>query len=73
VKKCTEFVVEDDATLDRLADLGYEVFIGAGDRTWRDRGGAFGLQAVFLFDRLQIKLEELNPKIPLAAFPVVLD
>src|SRR6266571_1417522 len=64
MSKLTESVVED-AALDWLRELGYEVLSGlviAPDEPAAERAD---YKQVFLFDLLQTKLEDLNPKIPL--------
>src|SRR6266699_4788349 len=60
----TESVVEQ-CSLDWLKGLGYEILSGltiAPDEPAAERSD---YKQVFLFDRLQTKLEDLNPKIPL--------
>ena len=62
--KLTETIVEE-AALDWLKGLGYEALSGlviAPGETASERSDH---KQVFLFDRLQTKLEDLNPKIPL--------
>jgi len=70
VKQLTEVVVEQ-AALDWLGGLGYETLSGlaiAPDETAAERAD---YKQVFLFDRLQTKLEDLNPTIPLEVLPEV--
>jgi len=59
-----ESVVED-AALDWLAALGYEVLSGPAIAPGELSAERPDYKQVFLFDRLQTKLEDLNPKIPL--------
>jgi type I restriction enzyme R subunit len=59
-----ESVVED-AALDWLNGLGYEVLSGLMIAPGEPAAERSDYKQVFLFDRLQTKLEDLNPKIPL--------
>ena len=61
--KLTESVVED-AALDWLKGLGYEVLSGLAIAPGEPAAERTDYKQVFLFDRLQTKLEGLNPKIP---------
>jgi type I site-specific restriction-modification system R (restriction) subunit len=63
-KGITESVVED-AALDWLGELGYEVLSGLAIAPGEPAAERVDYKQVFLFDRLQTKLEDLNPKIPL--------
>ncbi|HYG24683.1 MAG TPA: hypothetical protein VEH04_18060 [Verrucomicrobiae bacterium] len=69
--KLTETIVEQ-ATRDWLTGLGYEVLSGLTIAPGEAAAERTDYKQVFLFERLQSKLAALNPKIPLAAFPVVL-
>ena len=62
--KLTESVVEE-AALDWLKELGYEVLSGLAIAPGEPAEERPDYKQVFLFDRLQTKLEDLNPKIPL--------
>lgn len=62
--KLTESVVED-AALEWLGGLGYEVLSGLVIAPGEPAAERSDYKQVFLFDRLQTKLEDLNPKIPL--------
>jgi type I restriction enzyme R subunit len=62
--KLTESIVEE-AALDWLGDLGYEVLSGLTIAPGEPAAERSDYKQVFLFDRLQTKLEDLNPKIPL--------
>ena len=62
--KLTESVVED-AALDWLKGLGYEVLSGLAIAPGEPAAERADYKQVFLFDRLQTKLEDLNPQIPL--------
>ena len=59
-----ESVVEQ-AALDWLRGLGYEVASGLEIAPGEPAAERADYKQVFLFDRLQTKLEDLNPKIPL--------
>jgi type I restriction enzyme R subunit len=59
-----ESVVEN-AALDWLRGLGYEVLSGLAIAPGEPAAERADYKQVFLFDRLQTKLEDLNPKIPL--------
>jgi type I restriction enzyme R subunit len=61
--KVTESVVEQ-AALDWLDSLGYEVLSGLAIAPGEPAAERSDYKQVFLFDRLQTKLEDLNPKIP---------
>ena len=61
--KLTESVVED-AALDWLKGLGYEVLSGLAIAPGEPAAERADYKQVFLFDRLQTKLADLNPKIP---------
>ena len=61
--KISESVVED-AALDWLGGLGYEVLSGLAIAPGEPAAERADYKQVFLFDRLQTKLEDLNPKIP---------
>jgi type I restriction enzyme, R subunit len=61
--KLTESVVEE-AALDWLKGLGYEVLSGLAIAPGEPAAERSDYKQVFLFDRLQAKLEDLNPKIP---------
>ena len=63
-KGITESVVED-AALDWLRELGYEILSGLVIAPGETAAERADYKQVFLFDRLQTKLEDLNPKIPL--------
>src|SRR5437762_7867793 len=60
----TESVVEQ-AALDWLRGLGYEVLSGLAIAPGEQAAEREDYKQVFLFDRLQTKLQDLNPKIPL--------
>ncbi len=62
--RLTESVVED-AALDWLGGLGYEVLSGLAIAPGEPAAERSDYKQVFLFDRLQTKLEDLNPQIPL--------
>ena len=62
--KLTESIVED-AALDWLKGLGYEILSGLVIAPGETAAERADYKQVFLFDRLQTKLEDLNPKIPL--------
>jgi type I restriction enzyme R subunit len=62
--RITESVVEQ-AALDWLGGLGYEVLSGLAIAPGEPAAERADYKQVFLFDRLQTKLEDLNPKIPL--------
>jgi type I restriction enzyme R subunit len=62
--RITESVVED-AALDWLKELGYEVLSGLVIAPGETAAERSDYKQVFLFDRLQTKLKDLNPKIPL--------
>jgi len=62
--RLNESVVED-AALDWLRGLGYEVLSGLAIAPGEPAAERADYKQVFLFDRLQTKLEDLNPKIPL--------
>jgi len=59
-----ESVVED-AALDWLNGLGYEILSGLAIAPGESAAERADYKQIFLFDRLQNKLEDLNPKIPL--------
>jgi type I restriction enzyme, R subunit len=59
----TESVVED-AALDWLKGLGYEILSGLAIAPGEPAAERADYKQVFLFDRLQTKLEDLNPEIP---------
>ncbi len=59
-----ESIVEQ-AALDWLGGLGYEVLSGLAIAPGETAAERSDYKQVFLFDRLQTKLEDLNPKIPL--------
>jgi len=59
-----ESIVEQ-AALDWLKGLGYEVLSGLAIAPGEPAAERSDYKQVFLFDRLQTKLEDLNPKIPL--------
>jgi type I restriction enzyme R subunit len=59
-----ESVVED-AALDWLIGLGYEVLSGLAIAPGEPAAERVDYKQVVLFDRLQTKMEDLNPKIPL--------
>ena len=61
--RLTESVVED-AALDWLRGLGYEILSGLAIAPGEPAAERSDYKQVFLFDRLQTKLEDLNPKIP---------
>src|SRR5205807_3160820 len=60
----TESVVEQ-AALDWLRELGYEILPGLAIAPGETAAERSDYKQIFLFDRLQTKLEDLNPKIPL--------
>src|SRR6266550_4751266 len=60
----TESVVEL-AALDWLGGLGYEVLLGMTIAPGEAAAERTDYKQVLLFDRLQTKLEDLNPRIPL--------
>jgi type I restriction enzyme R subunit len=62
--RLTETVVEQ-AALDWLGGPGYEIISGLVIAPGEPAAGRADYKQVFLFDRLQTKLEDLNPKIPL--------
>ncbi|HEY5043763.1 MAG TPA: type I restriction endonuclease subunit R, partial [Verrucomicrobiae bacterium] len=62
-KGISESVIED-AALDWLGGLGYEVLSGLAIAPGEPAAERADYKQVFLFDRLQTKLEDLNPKIP---------
>ena len=62
--KLTEAIVEQ-AALDWLRGLGYEVLSGLAIAPGETTAERENYKQVFLLDRLQTKLEDLNPKIPL--------
>ncbi len=62
--RITESVVEQ-AALDWLGGLGYKVLSGLAIAPGEPAAERADYKQVFLFDRLQTKLEDLNPKIPL--------
>src|ERR1017187_9032118 len=59
----TESIVEQ-CSLDWLRELGYEVLSGLAIVPGETAAERADYKQVFLFDRLQTKLEDLNPKIP---------
>jgi type I restriction enzyme R subunit len=61
--RITESVVEQ-AALDWLGGLGYEIVAGLAIAPGETASERSDYKQVFLFDRLQTKLEDLNPKIP---------
>ncbi len=63
-KNLTESVVEE-AALQWLKGLGYEVLSGLAIAPGEPGAERSDYKQVFLFDRLETKLEDLNPKIPL--------
>jgi len=63
VGKLTESVVEN-AALEWLGALGYEMLSGLAIAPGETTAERIDYKQVFLFDRLQTKLEDLNPKIP---------
>ena len=62
--RITESVVED-AALEWLKELGYEILSGLTIAPGEPAAERKDYKQVFLFDRLQTKPEDLNPKIPL--------
>ena len=61
--RITESVVED-AALECFGGLGYEVLSGLGIAPGEPAAERSDYKQVFLSDRAQTKLEDLNPKIP---------
>jgi len=57
--------VVEQAALDWLKGLGYEVLSGLAIAPGETAAERVDYKQVFLFDRLQTKLEDLNPNIPL--------
>jgi len=55
----------EEAALDWLEGLGYEVLSGLAIAPGEPEAERADYKQVFLFDRLQTKLEDLNPGIPL--------
>ena len=70
--RLTESVVED-AALDWLRGLGYEILSGLAIAPGEPAAERSDYKQVFLFDRLQTKLEDLNPQIPLEGLDFVVD
>jgi type I restriction enzyme R subunit len=62
--RITESVVEQ-AALDWLGGLGYEIVSGLAIAPGETAAERSDYKQVFLFDRLQTKLEDLNSKIPM--------
>jgi hypothetical protein len=62
--RVTESIVEQ-AALDWLGGLGYGVLSGLDIAPGETAAERVNYKRVFLFDRLQTRLEDLNPKIPL--------
>src|SRR5882724_3299916 len=62
--KITESVVEQ-ASLAWFESMGYEIVSGLAIAPGETASERSNYKQVFLFDRLQTKLEDLNPKIPL--------
>ena len=62
--RLNESIVEQ-AALEWLGGLGYEVLSGLDIAPGETAAERADYKQVFLFDRLQTKLEDLNPKIPL--------
>ena len=62
--KISESIVEQ-AALDWLSVLGYEILSGLEIAPGETAAERADYKQVFLFDRLQTKLKDLNPKIPL--------
>src|SRR6266545_5862504 len=62
--RIVESVVEL-AALDWLGGLGYEILSGLAIAPGETAAERADYKQVFLFDRLQTKLKDLNPKIPL--------
>ena len=62
-KGITESVVED-AALDWLRGQGYEILSGLVIAPGEPAAERADYRQIFLFDRLQTKLEDLNPQIP---------
>ena len=56
--------VVEQAALDWLGGLGYEMLSGLAIAPGEPAAERSDYKQVFLFDRLQTKLEDLNPKIP---------
>jgi hypothetical protein len=61
--KISESVVED-AALDWLRGLGYEILSGLAIAPGEPAAERSDYKQAFLFDRLQTKLADLNPKTP---------
>jgi type I restriction enzyme R subunit len=61
--KLTESIVEE-AALDWLKGLGYEILSGLAIAPGEPAAERKDYHQVFLFNRLQTKLEDLNPRIP---------
>src|SRR5947208_4782662 len=61
--RISESVVEE-CSLDWLRELGYETLPGLAIAPGEPAAERADYKQVFLFDRLQAKLEDLNPKIP---------
>ena len=57
--------IVEQAALDWLDGLGYEILSGLTIAPGGPAAERSDYKQVFLFDRLQTKLEHLNPKIPL--------
>ena len=55
----------EEAALEWLAGLGYEIISGLAIAPGEPAAERVDYKQVFLFDRLQTKLEDLNPNIPL--------
>ena len=64
MSRVSESVVED-AALDWLRELGYEVLSGLTIAPGEPAAERSDYKQVFLFERLQTRLEDLNPQIPL--------
>ncbi len=62
--RLSESIVEQ-AALDWLNGLGYEILSGLAIAPGEPAAERSDYKQVFLFDRLQTKLEDLNPQIPL--------
>ena len=69
--KITESVVEQ-VSLAWLESLGYEIVSGLVIAPGETAAERPDYKQVFLFDRLQTKLEDLNPKIPLTLHDALL-